>query len=66
MFVFEGVGMGGIVSPPTRVELVELMGRVRRGTKEGCEEGLGVLIIVGEYGFEREWGKGDMDDGQHE
>jgi len=22
------------------------------------------LIIVGEYGFDREWGKGDIDDGQ--
>jgi len=40
VFMFEGVGMGGVVSLPTRVELVELMGRVQRWTKEGCEEGL--------------------------
>ena len=39
-FVFEGVGMGGVVSLPTRVELVELMGRVWRWAKEGCKEDL--------------------------
>ena len=40
VFVFKGVGMGGVVSLPTRVELVELMGCVRWGTEERREEGL--------------------------
>jgi len=40
MFVFERVGVGGVVSLPTRVKLVELMGRVWRWAKEGCKEGL--------------------------
>ena len=64
ILVFERMGVGSIVALPTRVELVELVGRIRRWTKEGCEEGLRVLIIVGEYGFDWEWGKGDIDDGQ--
>jgi len=38
--VFEGVGVSGIVALPMRVELVELVGRIRRWTKEGGEEGL--------------------------
>jgi len=37
-FVFKGMGVSGIVVLPTRVELVELMGRVRRWTKEGLEK----------------------------
>jgi len=38
VLVLKGVGPGGIVSFPTRVELVELMGRVWWGTKEGLKE----------------------------
>ena len=37
-FVFEGMGVSGIVVLPTRVELVELMGCVWRWTKEGLEK----------------------------
>jgi len=39
VFVFEGMGVSGVVSLPTRVELVELMGRIWQWAKEGCEEG---------------------------
>jgi len=39
VFVLERVGVGGIVALPTRVELVELVGRIRQWTKEGLEEG---------------------------
>ena len=40
VFVFERVGVGSIVVLPTRVELVELVGHIRRWTKEGLEENL--------------------------
>jgi len=40
VLVFERMGVGSIVALPTRVELVELVGRIWRWTKEGCEEGL--------------------------
>jgi len=40
VLVFEGVGVSGIVALPTRVELVELVGCVRRWAKEGCKEDL--------------------------
>jgi len=47
VFVFKGVGPGGVVSLPTNIELVELMGRIGVGAEERCEELLGVLIIHG-------------------
>src|SRR6266850_3728013 len=62
VFVLKGMRPGGVVTFPTRVEFVELVGRIRWWTKEGMEEDFRVLIIVGEYGFDWEWGKGDMDD----
>jgi len=40
MLVFKRMGVGSVVALPTRVELVELVGRIRRWMKEGCEEGL--------------------------
>jgi len=40
MLVFERMGVGGVVLLPTRVELVELVGHIRRWTKEGLEENL--------------------------
>jgi len=38
VFVFKRMGVGGVVALPTRVELVELVGRIWRRTKEGLEE----------------------------
>jgi len=38
VLVLERVGVGGVVVFPTRVELVESVGRIQRWTKEGLEE----------------------------
>jgi len=40
IFVFEGVRPGGVIVLPTRVELVELMGRIGRWVEKGVEEDL--------------------------
>jgi len=38
--VFEGVRPGGVIAFPTRVELMELGGRIGRWMEKGAEEDL--------------------------
>ena len=55
---------GSVVPLPTSVELMELVGRIGGGMKEGLRELFGVLIIRGEDRIVREWSEGDVDDSQ--
>jgi len=62
--MFEGVSPSGVVALPTSVELIELMGREWRWTKEGFKVFGGIFVICGENGIDREWSEGDVDDCQ--
>jgi len=62
--VFESVAPSGVISLPTSVELVELVGGVGRWTEEGFKEFSGILIVWGEDRIGGEWSEGDLDDCQ--
>jgi len=62
--VFKAVGPAGVISLPTRVELVELVGCVGFGAEKRGEELFGVLIIHGEDRVDWEWSEGNVDDSQ--
>jgi len=62
--VLEGVAPSGVVSLPTSIELVKLVGREWRWTKEGFKVLSGILVVWGKNGIGREWSKGDVDDFQ--
>ena len=64
VFVFKGVRLGGVISLPTRVELVELMGCIWGETKEGFEEFSGIFVVWRENRIGREWSSGNLDDCQ--
>jgi len=62
--VFKGVAPSGVVSLPTSIELVELVGREWRWTKEGFKVLSRIFVVWGKNGIGREWSKGDVDDCQ--
>jgi len=62
--VFKGVAPSGIVSFPTSVKLVELVGREWRWAKEGFKVLGGIFVVWGENGIGREWSEGDVNDCQ--
>jgi len=64
VFMLQGMSPGGVVSLPTSIELVKLVGRVGVGVKERCEELFRILVVVGEYRIKWEWSEGDVDDSQ--
>jgi len=51
--MFETVFPAGIISLPTRVELVELVGCIGGSSEEGSEELFRVLIVGWENRFKR-------------
>jgi len=62
--VFKGVSPSGIVTLPTSVELVELVGQEWRWTKEGFKVFSGIFVVCRENGIGREWSEGNVDDCQ--
>jgi len=63
--VLEGMGPSGVAAFLTGVEFMKFVGREWCDMEEGVEEDFRVLVVSRENRIDREWGKRDVDNGQH-